>query len=122
MENIDLGGASPNELQQLLLQLKNWSKALNNQVDEEKIERELLEIEVLLEKEHIDRIRSSEDYRAANDLFFKTGPFSFYQYTLTRDFLIFEMEMVCHQRSGVFSNLLLSEVSGAKKRDNDLLI
>ena len=124
VEKVELG-VSATDIVGMTKTIEAWSKGMNSQVEEEKIEREMEEFESLLTAEHIERVRASEDFQEAERLFGSSrnkGSFSHSEFTLLRDYLIFELDLLSCQRSGAVANCLTENIQNAKFKSGKYII
>ena len=64
VEKVDFPSSSSSDLMGMLKTIESWSKSLNPKAEEEQME----EFEFLLSSAHMERIRSSNDYKRAESL------------------------------------------------------
>ena len=113
VEKVDFPGISSSDLMGMLKTIESWSKSLYPKAEEEQMERQMEEFESLLSSAHMERIRSSNDHKRAESLLSPSNGLPSYtssDFTLLRDFLTFELDLVSCQRSGALANCTVEEV------------
>ena len=125
VEKVDFPGISSSDLMGMLKTVESWSKSLNPKAKEEQMERQMEEFEFLFSSAHMERIQSSDDYKRAESMLSPSNGLPTYtssDFTLLRDFLTFELDLVSCQRSGTLANCTVEEVLRAKVRDGKRII
>ena len=127
-EEIVVNDVSPENILRMKVIVSRWSKAYNGQAEKQQLLREMDEQSVLITPEQIQRYHNSECAREAREILCRVqGPFwtnslSRLEYTCVRDHLLTEIEIVSCHRSGVSSNMTVSEVENATVRDEKHII
>ena len=119
VENKTIDGACPQDILRMKMRACQWNKSYNDALEEHNWVRQGEEVEMLVTPEHVNNFEQSEASREAKSLleiFKKKNCIrnaSRSEYTIVRDYIITEIAILSCHRSGVASNMLLSEVDRA---------
>lgn len=102
--------------------LPNWSKSYKNQIGVESATKKLEQLDVLLTPDKINMYKASEEHRNAIKLLgqcqettFEVTPCIF---TITRNFLMFQLNVRNANRAGVLAELTLDNFEARRKYHN----